>query len=107
MAKHNDQDLKKPYVFQPYPKILYRRAEGEDGDLVSPAYEKIKIIEGSPQRVPEFHPYKTRFVQDEEEEQAAKSQGWVEHPVELKVVPMEEVAEKRGPGRPRKQAEVE
>src|SRR2546428_13846931 len=62
--KHTFQDIRKPYVFQPYPKIKYKAAAEGQGDLKSPAYEKIVVSEqGQAQRVPESHPYATSTLQ--------------------------------------------
>lgn len=94
--KHTYQELRKPYIFQPYPKIKYRPVEeGEEGDLKSPAYEKIVVGDlGVAQRVPEHHPYVTTQVIDEEQEKELGPE-WLDHPGQLAKL-TEEVKPRRG-----------
>ena len=114
--KHTFQELRKPYVFQPYPKIKYRAAPKGQGDLKSPAYEKIVVSEqGQAQRVPERHPYATCTVgvtgpdgsidlEASEAQEARLGPEWFDHPDKIKVVRLSKLPKR---GRPKKLPEVE
>lgn len=79
--KHNFEDLRKPDPT--YPKAKYRAAEQGTGDLKSPGYDRIAMIDGVAQRVPDRHSYETRLVTSAKEDKALTAEGWVDHPEEI------------------------
>jgi len=72
-------------VDQNYPKAMFKAVAPGEGDVKSPAYEKIVMKEGVPQRQVEFHPYITAVANDAKEEKELVKDGWSDHPQKLKV----------------------
>jgi len=64
-----------------YPKVKYKASE--QGDVKSPAYEKIVMRDGQAQRQVEFHPYVTVAVKNAKEEKQLGPE-WVDSPADLK-----------------------
>lgn len=65
-----------------YPKAKYRKAPEGDGDVKSPAYEKITTQNGEAKRVVEFHPYQSTLVRNADEE-AALVGDWYDSPTDI------------------------
>ena len=66
-----------------YPKAKYKAAGQGEGDVKSPAYEKIVTKDGQAQRLVEFHPYVSLVVKNAKEEKLLGAE-WVDHPNQLK-----------------------
>jgi len=67
-----------------YPKAMYKPAAAGEGDVKSPAYEKIVMKDGVPQRQVEFHAYITAVANDAKEEKELVKEGWSDHPQKMK-----------------------
>ena len=65
----------KPYVFVPYPKMLYRARRRPDG-VVSVGEGDDRILGGQPGIAESFTNGCQKIVRDEAEERAAISDGW-------------------------------
>lgn len=63
-----------------YPKAKYRKAE--EGDIKSPAYERIVMQAGDAKRIVDFHRYETAMVNTPAEE-AALGDGWCDSPADI------------------------
>jgi len=66
-----------------YPKAKYMKAPDGQGDVKSPAYEKIVTRDGQAQRLVEFHPYVSVLVKSAKEEKQLGPE-WVDSPAQLK-----------------------
>lgn len=66
-----------------YPKAKYAPAAEGSGDVKSPAYERIVMRDGQPQRQVEFHPYRTAIVRNTKEEKTLGPE-WVDSPADVK-----------------------
>lgn len=78
-----------PYVFRPYPKMLYRAQQAPNGKyaciLPMPhpyGFEKQELYQQACLMVESFNKTCCRIVADEGQESIAKGQGWAEGPQE-------------------------
>lgn len=65
-----------------YPKAKYRKALEGEGDVKSPAYERIVMQGGDAKRIVDFHLYVSTIVNDEKEEKAL-GKGWFDNPTDV------------------------
>lgn len=65
----------KPYVFEPFPKMLYKASKRPDG-VYSVGESEDSVFGGRDRAAEEFTKRCQRIVKNEREEQAALEQGW-------------------------------
>lgn len=65
-----------------YPKAKYRKALEGEGDVKSPAYERIVMQGGDAKRIVDFHLYVSTMVNTPAEE-AALGDGWCDSPADI------------------------
>lgn len=65
-----------------YPKAKYRKTVEGEGDIKSPAYERIVMQAGDAKRIVDFHRYESAVVNTPAEE-AALGDGWCDNPADI------------------------
>lgn len=71
----------KPYVYVPFPRMLYKARKRPDG-IVSASETEDRIFGGNPGTAEAFSVGCQRIVRSEDEEEKAKAEGWRESPDE-------------------------